>query len=121
VRICVCVCVCVCVCIGCANDLASCVGGEVVTVVLQWCYSGVTVVLQWCYSGVTVVSKRYYSGVSVVLQLRYSGVTDLASGFVGDFVLLSRRCVGGPRCGLGRAETRTVTAVGHREKSVTIV
>jgi hypothetical protein len=26
-----------------------------VTVVLQWCYSGVTVVLQWCYSGVTVV------------------------------------------------------------------
>jgi hypothetical protein len=37
-----------------------------VTVVLQWCYSGVTVVLQWCYSGVTVVL--------VVLQWCYSNV-----------------------------------------------
>jgi hypothetical protein len=25
------------------------------TVVLQWCYSGVTVVLKWCYSGIRVV------------------------------------------------------------------
>jgi hypothetical protein len=37
-----------------------------VTVVLQWCYSGVTVVLQWCYSGVTVVLQWCYSVVTVV-------------------------------------------------------
>ena len=28
----------------------------------------VTVVLQWCYSGVTVVLQRYYSSVTEVLQ-----------------------------------------------------
>jgi hypothetical protein len=45
-----------------------------VTVVLQWCYSGVTVVLQWCYSGVTMVLEWCYSGVTMVLQWCYNGL-----------------------------------------------
>jgi hypothetical protein len=49
-----------------------------ITVVLQWCYSGVsrvTVVLQWCYSGITVALQWFYSGVAVVLRWYYSGIT----------------------------------------------
>jgi hypothetical protein len=60
--------------------------GTCVTVVLQWCYSGVTVVLQWCYSSVTVVLQWCYSCVTVVLQWCYSGdtvVTQLQSDGYG--------------------------------------
>jgi hypothetical protein len=45
-----------------------------VTVVLQWCYSGVTVVLLWCDSGVTLMLQCYsgvivsHSGVIVMFQ-----------------------------------------------------
>jgi hypothetical protein len=54
-----------------------------VTVVLQWCSSGVSdftvVVLQWCYSGGTVLSSypstSGYSGVTVDIQWCFSGVT----------------------------------------------
>jgi hypothetical protein len=28
--------------------------GSDVTVVLEWCYSGIRMVLQWCYRGVTL-------------------------------------------------------------------
>jgi hypothetical protein len=38
----------------------------VVTVVIQWCYSGVTVVLHWCYIGVTLALQWFYSDVTVV-------------------------------------------------------
>jgi hypothetical protein len=31
-----------------------------VTVVTQWCYSGVTMVLQWCYSGVIMMFQWCY-------------------------------------------------------------
>jgi hypothetical protein len=40
-------------------------GPSLVTVVVQWCYSGVTVVSQWCHSGVKEVSQWCYSGVTV--------------------------------------------------------
>jgi hypothetical protein len=36
-------------------------GATDVTVVLQWCYSGIIVVLQWCYSGFTVALQWCYS------------------------------------------------------------
>jgi hypothetical protein len=44
------------------------------TVVLQWCYSGVTVVLQWCYSGVTVVlqSQREVTASEASWQSKHS-------------------------------------------------
>jgi hypothetical protein len=43
----------------------------VVTLLSQWCYSGVTVVLQWCYSGVTVVLQWCCSGDTRVLLWCY--------------------------------------------------
>jgi hypothetical protein len=46
-----------------------------VTVVLQWCCSGVTLMIQWWYNGDTMVIQWCYSGVTVVLQWCYSGVT----------------------------------------------
>jgi hypothetical protein len=50
------------------------------SVVLQWCYSGVTVALQWCYSGVTVVLQWCYSGVTVVLQCVYTCSWSVGEG-----------------------------------------
>ena len=50
-----------------------CNGGSV-TVVSQWCCSGVAVVLQRCRSGVTVVSQCH-SGFTVVSLWCHSGVT----------------------------------------------
>jgi hypothetical protein len=51
-------------------------------VVAQWWHSGVTVVLQWCYSGVKSVtlvlrvSQWCYSGVTVVLPVILSPTTS---------------------------------------------
>jgi hypothetical protein len=66
-----------------------------VTVVLQWCYSGVTVVLQWCHSGVAVVAQLFYNSISIVLKWCYN---DFQVYFVrvplrADFLSASNRDV----------------------------
>jgi hypothetical protein len=50
-----------------------------VTVVSQWCHSGVTVVSQWCHSGVKMVLKWNHSGVTgccngVTVVLQWCGL-----------------------------------------------